>query len=200
MSRSRLSFLSSSSLIPTAVPPLAITLVFALTLALSLKSCTPSNRTPIGPTTTASTAVPSDGVRTPVAIPSEASVDNAWLIIGTAIVNDDKLTFRAHSTPEVYDLVVRPRDINGSQSVVITSHWDIIAGRRSGFYEDPHDFPPAPAPGECMSGKPSYELVNAPQVDYTCNFTSDGKYPIARFFISKVDGSWTVVGFSGLYN
>ena len=51
-----------------------------------------------------------------------------------------------------------------------------------------------------MRGKPPYELENIPQVDYTCIFTSDGEQPVARFFLSKVDGSWTVVGFSGLYN
>lgn len=198
--RSRLSFLSSSSLIPAAVPPLAITLFFVLALVLSLKACAPSNGSPAGAAAATSAAATPSGVRTPVAIPPGASVNEAWSIIGTAIVDNDTLTFRAHSTPEVYSLVVRPRDINGTQDVVITSHWDIIAGRRTGFYEDPYKIPQAPAPGKCVRGKPPYELENIPQVDYTCIFTSDGEQPVARFFLSKVDGSWTVVGFSGLYN
>lgn len=198
-SRSFLSFLSPA-LIPAAIPPLAITLSLALALAISLKACVPSDGSTAATAASTSAAAPSSVMRTPIAIPPRATIDEAWSIIGTAIVDNDTLTFRAYSTPEVYSLVVRPRDINGTQAVVITSHWDIIAGRRTGFYEDSHDLPKTPAPGECIRGKPPYELEDIPQVDYTCIFTSDGETPNARFFLSKVDGSWIVVGFSGLYN
>lgn len=149
-SRSLLSFLSPT-LIPAAIPPLAITLSLALALAISLKACAPSDGSTAATAASTSAAAPSSVMRTPIVIPPRATIDEAWSIIGTAIVDNDTLTFRAYSTPEVYGLVVRPRDINGTQAVVIASHWDIIAGRRTGFYEDSHDLPKTPAPGSAFA-------------------------------------------------
>jgi len=178
--------------------------------------------------------------RTPTAIPSTADVDEAWSTIGNAIVDDDTATFREYATPETYNLVVRPRDINGSQDVLIVSHWDHIGGRKD-FSEGPDTVPVgSPSPGKCVSGSPAYSKPDV-KVDYTCSFlsgapstpstpgasgtpdtsstpgtpstpstpgtpgapsTSDGsgdRHAIAYFYLTKINGVWTVVGFSPLY-
>lgn len=140
----------------------------------------------------------SGGPRTVVEIPPEASVEEAWSIIGTAIANDDKLTFRAHSTSEVYDLVVRPRDLNATEAVVIGSHWDVITNRIPYFNEYPNYLPESPAPGKCSSGTTPSDPVGS-QAEYTCDFTSDGKWTVAHFYLSEYEGSWVVVNFLGLY-
>lgn len=74
--------------------------------------------------------------RTPVAIPPTADVNEAWSIIGNAIVEDDTATFREYSTPETYNLVVRPRDINGSQDVLLVSHWNTIGDHGRSIFDN----------------------------------------------------------------
>ena len=148
--------------------------------------------------------------RTPTAIPSTADVDEAWSVIGNAIVEDDTATFREYANPETYNLVVRPRDINGSQDVLIVSHWDYIGGRKN-FSESSDTLPVgSPSPGKCASGPPPYSKPDV-KVDYTCPFLSgtpstpgapDGSgdgHTIAYFYLTSINGVWTVVGFSPLY-
>ncbi|WP_273167994.1 hypothetical protein [Actinomyces israelii] len=148
--------------------------------------------------------------RTPAAIPSTADVDEAWSVIGNAIVEDDTATFREYANPETYNLVVRPRDINGSQDVLIVSHWDYIGGRKN-FSESSDTLPVgSPSPGKCASGPPPYSKPDV-KVDYTCPFLSgtpstpgapDGSgdgHTIAYFYLTSINGVWTVVGFSPLY-
>lgn len=178
--------------------PLPITILLFISGAVCILLFKPTRLPPSEnqpSTRSASTARPSTA-RTPVEIPPGASVEEAWSVIGTAIAEDDKLTFRAHSTPDVYDLVVRPRDLNGSQGVVVISHWDHITGRTGEIYNYPEELPASPGPGTCASETRPFSWM---QADYTCDFTMDGKTTVARFALEKRDATWIVVDFEGLY-
>lgn len=137
----------------------------------------------------------------PVKLSSTTDIQTAWKFIGTAIMKDDKTTFRAYSTDEIYKKIVLPRDINGTQAVVIDSHWDIIAGRRSIRPDEPMGLPEARGPGECTSDNTFFSRDDKHRDGYTCAFTGtvDETYPIAYFYLKKTKTTWIVVDFNPLY-
>lgn len=137
----------------------------------------------------------------PVTLSSATDIQTAWKFIGTAIMKDDKTTFRAHSTDEVYKKVVLPRDINGTQAVVIDSHWDIISGRRSIRPDEPVGLPEVRGPGECTNDDTIFARDDKHRDGYTCAFTvtADETYPIAHFYLKKMKTTWIVIDFTPYY-
>lgn len=142
-----------------------------------------------------------DATHAPVTLSSTTDIQTAWKFIGTAITKDDKTTFRAHSTDEIYKKIVLPRDINGTQAVVIDSHWDIIAGRRSIRPDEPMGLPEMRGPGECTNDNTFFTRDDNHRDGYTCAFTGtvDETYPIAYFYLKKTKTTWIVIDFSPLY-
>lgn len=137
----------------------------------------------------------------PARLSSATDIQTAWKFIGTAIMKDDKATFRTHSTDEVYKKVVLPRDINGTQAVVIDSHWDIIAGRRSIRPDEPVGLPEVRGPGECTNDDTIFAHDDKHRDGYTCAFTAtaDETYPIAHFYLKKMKTTWIVIDFIPFY-
>lgn len=172
----------------------SITGTTVLTFSNNLNSNAPARQTKTTPTKLVAT-------HAPVEITASMDVQDAWKIIGTAITKDDKATFRAHSTDEVYKQVVLPHDVNGSQDVVIDSHWDILGGRRKVRPEEPESLPETRGPGGCTNGDTVFSQNNQLHDGYTCSFiiNTENATPIAYFYINRTETSWVVVAFGPQY-
>ena len=173
---------------------ISISAATVLTFINNPGSSAPARRTQTTPTRLVAT-------HAPVEITASMDAQDAWKIIGTAITKDDKATFRAHSTDEVYKLGVLPRDINGSQDVVIDSHWDILGGRRKVRPNEPESLPETRGPGGCTNDDTFFSQNNQHHDGYTCSFmiNTENASPIAYFYLQRTETSWVVVAFGPQY-
>ena len=173
---------------------ISITAATVLTFSNNPDSSAPARRTRTTPTTLVAT-------HDPVEITASMDAQDAWKIIGTAIIKDDKAMFRTHSTDEVYKLVVLPHDVNGSQDVVIDSHWDILGGRRKVRPDEPESLPETRGPGGCTNDDTFFSQNNQHRDGYTCSFMLDTENatPIAYFYLKRTETSWVVVAFGPQY-